>query len=251
MDPVPLARLEREWTALQPRLALLYRSWSREEPALARFSSPSRLLAFLRGRGPTAAKDEALAALLRRGRVEPLASRLLLEALLPGLKALARRLLFDPAEREDLWALLLAAAWERISTYPLARRPRKVAANILLDTLADTLALLRAERRRQGAELPRPFAGGVPAPEAVEDDVEALLGEALGQGALRADEVELVLATRFDGQPLHALADEAGVAYNTMKVRRQRAERRLLAFLGYPPVPRGRQERPFSFADAE
>lgn len=250
MDPVPLARLEREWCALQPRLAVLYRSWSSEEPALARFSSPSRLLTFLRGPGPSGPKDEALAALLRHAAVEPLAARLLLEALLPGLKSLARRLLFDPAEREDLWALLLAAAWERISTYPLERRPRKVAANILLDTLADTLAVLRLERR-QRSELGRGPAADDAAGNEVGGHVETLLATAVRAGRLTADEAELVLSTRFDGRTLAALAEEAGLAYNTLKLRRQRAERRLLAFLGYPPVPRGRQERPFSFADAE
>lgn len=249
MDPVPLARLEREWLSLQPRLGLLYRAWAREEPALASFSSPRRLLAFLHSPGPSGPKDEALAALLRQAAVEPLAARLLLEALLPGLKCLARRLLFDPSEREDLWALLLAGAWERISSYPLERRPRKVAANILLDTLADTLALLRAERRLSG-ELARDPLRERAAEQPVGGDVEALLAAAVRRGSLTAAEAELVLATRFDGRSLAALAEETGVAYNTMKLRRQRAERRLLIFLGYPPVPRGRQERPFPFADA-
>lgn len=250
MDPVPLARLEREWRLLQPRLCALYRAWSSAEPALARFETPLGLLRFLRTPGAPAAKDEALAALLRHAAREPLAGRLLLEALLPGLKALARRVLLDPSERETVWALLLACAWERIVTYPLERRPRKIAANILLDTLNATLGTLAVERAR-ATELTDCEAVTGPEQSSMDGgDVEALLAEAVRAGGIGRDEASLVLASRFEGCTLADLAAGAGVEYNTIKLRRQRAERRLLLFLGYPPVPRGPQHRPSSLADA-
>ena len=47
----------------------------------------------------------------------------------------------------EVWSLLLAHAWERICSYPLARRPERVAANLLYDTLRDTLAVLADEWR--------------------------------------------------------------------------------------------------------
>jgi DNA-directed RNA polymerase specialized sigma24 family protein len=250
MDPVPLARLEQEWRSLQPRLGALYRAWRAAEPALARFETPLGLLRFLRTPGAASAKDDALAALLRHAVSEPLAGRLLLEALLPGLKALARRVLLDPSEREAVWALLLACAWERIVTYPLARRPRKIAANILLDALNATVATLAVERARAAELTEREAVTRSERPGLASGDVETLLAEAVRAGAIRRDEGSLVLASRFEGRTLKDLAAGAGTEYNTMKLRRQRAERRLLLFLGYPPVPRGAQHRPSSLADA-
>lgn len=84
------------------------------------------------------------------------------------------------------------------------------------------------------------------APPDVEGDIEPLLVEAVAAGAISRDEATLILASRFEGRPLAALAEEEAVAYNSLKLRRQRAERRLLLYLGYPPVPRGRQRRPLS-----
>lgn len=241
MDVIPLARLEREWLVLRSRLGPLWRAWAQEDVVLAAYPSPSALIRFLQTPGQSTGKDDVLGALLRRARSEPLAARVVLEALLPGLKALAGRLLFDPEEREDLWALLLACAWERIARYPLERRPGKIAANILFDTLADTVAFLRDERRRRAELTGEPIAAALAQGEV---EVEALLARATRSGAVTRAETALILATRFERRPLADVAAEAGVAYNTMKLRRQRAERRLLLFLGYPPVPRGRQPAP-------
>ena len=55
---------------------------------------------------------------------------------------------------------------------------------------------------------------------------------AVAAAAISEEEAELILRTRIDGADLRALADEAGLAYNTLVVRRLRAERRLLLFLG-------------------
>jgi DNA-directed RNA polymerase specialized sigma24 family protein len=74
--------------------------------------------------------DAVLAALLQEVaegcRVAP---RVVLRAMLPKMIVMARR---DPtASLEDY----LAHLWLRISTYPLNRRPRRIAANLALDTL--------------------------------------------------------------------------------------------------------------------
>jgi hypothetical protein len=246
VDPVPLARLECEWNALRgPRLEALFRTWARRRPALAQTPTPTRLLSFLREPGRNEDKDALLRALLAEARREPLAARLVLEALLPGLKAQARRLLVQSVEREVVWTLLLASAWERIVTYPLERRPNRIAANIVLDTLRATLAGLREERRWRSELPPEPLPERA-AETADASDVDELLAFAVAAHAITTTEAELISATRIDGESLAALASASGTAYNTMKLRRQRAERRLLVFLGYPPVPRGRQRRPSS-----
>jgi DNA-directed RNA polymerase specialized sigma24 family protein len=245
VDAVPLTRLERDWSRerASAQLATRFGSWKELEPALMPFAGPDALLRFLRRRGVGVDKDAVLLALLRRARHEPLAGRVVLEAILPGLKRIAGRMLIDVREREELWSVLLACAWERIRGYPVERRPRRVAANLLLDCMRGTLAALsraRTDRTLTSAELPPDLSAAEP----VDGDVDALLARAVRAGAITAPEAELILSTRIDGVPLASVAGSQNIAYNTLKLRRQRAERRLLLYLGHPPVPRGQQNRP-------
>ena len=243
MDRVPLDRLEREWQALaRGALPARSRTWGRYEPALAAFASPDALIRFLHSRAPGLEKDAILSALLARARTDPLAARVVLQALLPGLKGLARRIFLDADEAAQLWQLLFASSWEQIRTYPLERRPRRIAANLLLDTMRATLDELARERRRR-RELPAAalVAGAAAAPAG---DVETLLARAVGAAAISADEAELILRTRIDEAPLSTVAREFGVSYNVLRVRLQRAERRLLLHLGVAPVPRRRRNGP-------
>jgi DNA-directed RNA polymerase specialized sigma24 family protein len=244
VDRVPLDRLDREWQALTSgALPAQLRAWALEEPVLAAFASPSALIRFLHTRGAGPEKDAVLRGLLARARVDPLAARVVLQALRPGLKGLAKRIFLDADDVEQLWQLLLASVWEQIRTYPLERRPRRIAANLLLDSMRAALTELARERRRRH-ELPAspivPDAAAAP----TAPDVETLLGRAVAAGAISADEAELILRTRIDDQPLASAAREFGVSYNVLRVRLQRAERRLLLHLGIPPVPRRRRKRP-------
>jgi hypothetical protein len=244
-----IAQLEAEWPslaagALQPRL----RAWAAAEPALAGFATPQQLLRHLRGlRGRPRAEDEILAALVRQAQSDPLAARVVLQALLPGLKALAGRLLLDASEREELWSALLAHCWERIRRYPIERRPARIAANVLLDTLKKTTWELKRQRRLRDQE-----GGGVQpdqvATSGVDPDVDRLIGRAVAAAAISAEEAELIMRTRVDGADLHALARERGLAYHTLKVRRLRAEKRLLLFLGLSDVTFRGRKRPLSSA---
>jgi DNA-directed RNA polymerase specialized sigma24 family protein len=245
-DPVPLRLLEQEWPslangALRPALA----RWRQTEPAFRRIGNPAALLHALDTAGDWKAKDELLLALVRVARRDPLAARVVLQTLLPGLKRAAGRLLFDAAEREEVWELLLAGCWEQIRTYPLERRPRRVAANILLDTVHRTLAE-RSRNRRQQMELTdadEPVAtGGHGA------DVEAPLRRAVVAGAISEAEAELILTTRVDGQSLAQLAEECGLGYQALLMRRIRAEKRLWLFLGIAGVSSRGSDRPVSAA---
>jgi DNA-directed RNA polymerase specialized sigma24 family protein len=246
-----IERLEAEWPALASGALLArLRVWSEQEPVLASFATPQQLLRRLRGlRGHHRAEDEILAALLRQAQTDPLAARVVLQALLPGLKALARRILLDASERDELWSALLAHCWERIRSYPLERRPARIAANTLLDTLKKTTHELRRNRRdrdQYSHEPPTEQAALNPAGT----DVERLVQRAIAAAAISEEEAELILRTRIDGTDLHVLADAAGLAYHTVKVRRLRAEKRLLLFLGHSPVTFRGRKRPLSSARA-
>jgi DNA-directed RNA polymerase specialized sigma24 family protein len=236
-------RLEAEWPALAAGpLRVRLQAWSEEEPMLAGFATPQQLLRHLDGlRGQHRTRDEILAALVRQARSDPLAARVVLQTLLPGLKTLARRILFEAGERDELWSALLAHCWERIRHYPLERRPERIAANVLLDTLKKTTRELKRERRDRD-RFSNELLADHETPARSESDVEQLLQRAVAAAAISDEEAELILRTRVDGIDLNSLAVETGVAYHTLNVRRLRAEKRLLLFLGHVPVTsRGRK----------
>jgi hypothetical protein len=225
-----VGNLDRDWRRLaRGVLPERLRAWARDEPALAAFVEPPRLIAFLRSDAPAASKDAVLRPLVRIARDEPLAARVVLEALAPGLTRLAERVIFDERDRDELWALILGHAWGQIRSYRLERRPSKIAANLILETRRAALAEFTRDRRRR--ELPpRPLGERVAAPPSV--DVDTLLARAVAAGAISADDADLILQTRIDEVPLRQLAAQSRVAYHTLNVRRLRAEKRLLLFLG-------------------
>jgi DNA-directed RNA polymerase specialized sigma24 family protein len=243
---LPVDLLDADWRreARSPRLCRGFAAWRAAEPALARFADVVSLQRFLRNPTSAAESDAVLCALLARARQEPLAARVVLQMIAPGLKRLAGHMLTNAYERDELWSALLAAAWEQIRRYPLKRRRRRVAANLLLDAMHAALAEI-ARRHPNGSELAA--ASSLQSAREVcasERDVDALLACAVRGGAVSDQEAEVILESRIDGVSLAEIACAQGVSYNTMKLRRQRAERRLLAFLGYAPVPRGQQKRP-------
>ena len=228
MDAV--TQLEREWPLLaRGALRPAFAAWRRDEAALARFGGPQALLVFLQ-RAPSAETDAPLHALLALSRGDRLAARLCLQALLPALKAQARRLLQAGRARDEVWELELAHAWQAIRGFPLTRR-RRVAANVVLQVLHDTTRALR-ERGGQPESLEdgeRAVAGA-----ASPLGVDGLLAAARAVGLLGAGDAELIARSRVDGEALAALAAGRGVAYETLRKRRQRAEARLRAELGCP-----------------
>ena len=251
MPRLPDDSLESDWQQVLRSVLLTarFRAWRVKEPALARFVDAAALVRFMRGPGSRVEKDAVLCALLAWAKDESIGARVVLETIRPGLLNLSARIMRDAREREELRSTMYLAAWEGIRRYPLACRPRRVAANLLLDTMHRTLVELGRESAwlaaRSFASVESQDSG---APEEVDADVDALLDGAVRAGAVSADEAEAILSSRIDGVELADLARSAGVSYNTMKVRRQRAERRLLLFLGYRPVPRGQQRRPSSLA---
>jgi hypothetical protein len=129
-------------------LAEQLRRWGEGEQALRRFGGqPELLFAFLRTE-PSAERDAVFCALLRLAKGEQLAGLVVLEALLPGLKASLARTFVAAGESDELLALMLANAWAQIVGYPVERRPSRVAANLLLDIRKQTLRQLPRHRHQ-------------------------------------------------------------------------------------------------------
>jgi DNA-directed RNA polymerase specialized sigma24 family protein len=98
------------------------------------------------------AGDEYLLRVVDRARHDSLAARIVLQRILPALCALARRHATSPQRRLDLVDELIANAWPIIRTYPVERRPRRVAVNLVRDIGFQTV--VRPQRRRSAtAEL--------------------------------------------------------------------------------------------------
>ena len=143
------------------------------------------------------------------------AGRLLIEALLPGLKKFSRGEGFSRggAERRRTGSVLLARAWERICSYPLGRRPNRIAANILYDTLADAppRARSRAAAPPQSLGAKKTAWNGI----ACDGNVDALLASATREDVLTGD--------RGGAHPVDALSTDDRSA------KRSRVRGRLLA----------------------
>jgi DNA-directed RNA polymerase specialized sigma24 family protein len=257
MSPNALDTLEMDWPHELNRPLLHSRFQARQaaDPVLSRFADLAALVRFMhKAKGAGAEKDRVLCALLVWAQQDPLGARVVLETIRPGLLRLAGRMIADAEDQEELLAVLLDAVWEQIRGYPVTRRPRWVAANLLLDTLNQTVRTLHPRSRRVhmvpcGLDIDPAY--GEPSPAhrpSDEGDVDGLLKRAVKAGALGREEAEIILRSRIDGVSVEELARSAGVSYNTMKLRRQRAERRLLVFFGHRPVPRGQQNRPLSSA---
>src|SRR6266540_3459638 len=88
----PVLSLEREWQQLARGVVPApLRLLAEREPALAPFVDPARLVEFVRGSASSAMKDELLRPLVRLAVDDPLAARVVLQVLLPGLKRIAGR----------------------------------------------------------------------------------------------------------------------------------------------------------------
>ena len=159
--------------------------------------------------------------LVELGRDDPLAARVVLQRLLPGLLAVARRRATSTAQAVEQIDELVAAAWRVIATFNPARRPRNLAAAILAD--ADEQAFRRAWRRAAAREVvtTRGFDRLVDTtPVHPDDEVVALLQLAAETG-MPASELELIRRLLAD-ETADDLARELAVTSRAVRYRRAR-----------------------------
>jgi hypothetical protein len=125
--------LNRDWDELVHRHRGSLPCWSRRHKVLVGFESLDDLLTAAQGRA-----DAILGALLTEvSNGDELAGRVVLQALMGRIVRMAGR---DPSAGVDDY---VAALWCQIQTYPLAKRPVRIAANLSMDALK----AVHAERR--------------------------------------------------------------------------------------------------------
>jgi DNA-directed RNA polymerase specialized sigma24 family protein len=180
--------------------------------------------------------DRACAELARRAPADHVAARVLLQVLRPGLRHLGRRLALG-ASFDDVDHEILAIAWERIRTYPIGRRPRQIAANVLLDvrkrylrSVTDPGELVITLDHVPARRWPHVPSAEHEALDAVVPSLRrahARLVSAIDAGAITPLSAAVVWRTRVQQDDDTEVAAELGVGVRTLQRRRQRAEREL------------------------
>ena len=252
------SRLNREWAVLCDSAAgrQAVREWaapSRDRAALSLLVDVDGLRAtvqLLQSAEVTASdRDAIMVGLLERSQDgDRLAGRVVLQMMLPAAVRLAQAIISRPdvlGDKDEAFALVLAALWQVIATYPVARRRTKVPANLYLDTLALVRRGHTSSAHRAARVFPeRPYADIRLAAEpthldAGQDDpagpVDAqlctVLAWAVRSGVLSLDEARMLARVYgFDADPAEtgpAVAARYGLSWPALRQRCHRIARRV------------------------
>jgi len=155
---------------------------------------------------------------------------LLVYCLLPGLVGVTRRFcgLFNAA---DVWSETVVRLVDRVARYDFDRRPQRIAANLLLDTLNGVCRWARVESRTTQR------AAGLDSEDSADISPRIALAEAVARRVIDDLDAALIAASRVAGLPLRAAADLVGLSYEAAKKRRQRAEAALRIWWSESPEP--------------
>lgn len=242
-----LARLDSEWQHLAeaPATATALRRWARLEPDLAGCADLHQLRAAVHQRADPGGADRLLAALVRLAAVDGhddrLAARTVLQLLVPGAVRLARSIIPYAGDNATALGVVFTELAIGIRTYPWRRRPRHVAANLLLDCRQ------RLTRRYQRARRETPIGLEID-PEASDTGAEhaeatvalrELLAWAHRRGIIDEFEARLLVANHVQDIPLTRLAAQLGRSRSRLFATRAAAHRRLRHALNGTAVAAG------------
>ena len=226
-----LSRLQREWNLIRSRRSVLTKAtaWQLTPRALGSLDE----LLVLTGLGVDSAdgsSDEAMRRLVELARHDDLAARVVLQRMLPGLSACAKRYSVSFDSQLDAFDELLSEAWGVIRSFPIEQRDRYVIKNLLRD--CEYRAFLKSRRRKLVHQLTDPadldvtISASEPAIEPLATIIE-LLGRARLAGMSEAD-VTLV-TTLLNTSTVKQAAAVLNVTDRTIRNRRQAVVRQLQA----------------------
>lgn len=245
----PLDRLAREWESRRrtPTSRTALTALARVEPDVAKLGAGDLgdLVDALIGSDPGAwrggrcrgERDDAASlfrAVLRSGRAHPMVSRALVQALVPGLVGLCRRLQWGKGGEWESPASFtvdaIATAWEVVEEWGGQDRPYAV-----LDVLSAVRCRLRRRILRHGSvhrheRLSATDEGGAePAARGVSDEEELARAIDLERHRLDPADAVVLYAHRVLGYSLSELAASTGHSRRFLAVRRDRAAAALIA----------------------
>lgn len=204
---------------------------------LTPFSSLVELKAFMLKDDPAnyGRKDAILSALVvaAKERMDDLPLKILLTVLLPGLLTKYRFLRTQGTSEDDAWSGLQWGLVEAVHSLSSGQTTR-VASNLVHNALKNALrnskeetALPKEVRSYDGETITR-----FPGPE---NQDEPHAEGTLAGFSLTPEDAVLILRTRVEDQDLAEVAADLGLAYQTAKKRRQRAEALLRSHLKNHP----------------
>jgi hypothetical protein len=225
---------EREATGAAARAAL--GRWSRSSGVLATMATPAEAVRVCQGRDDPMASAAVLAAILAHAAADRWAARTVLQAVLPGLKAVSQRarpLIAQSRDWNDIDEVdqhVLALAYERI--HALAAQPPPWPARAIVDgTWARVRSFLAGEHRlsRHRADLAE--AADLPSPRQLTaaDELAGVLADAVERGVLEPVDGWVLLAYHTRSVGPDALGAEVGHNRRWVFRHRARAERVLCA----------------------
>jgi len=219
--------LERDWARLATS-RLAHRQLRRACQVAAGARTLAEMEAYVRRATPEDA-DRVLVALVTEAiDGHETAARTLLQLLLPGTRNLARRwwALGDDDERA---AAAVAAVYRRIRNYPLARRPGRIAANILMDAAHELRGAVPSANVELWADptIHQPQAPDSALSADAATELADVLADAVRACVITPDDARLIAQTRIQGHRVQDLAAGTTARPRTLWDRRQRAERAL------------------------
>ncbi len=224
-------RLEHEWNRLRvdPTAIAHAETWGLVNAPIITLDEV--LTAIGQGRPSTDDADANLRYLVILAASDPLAARVVIQRILPGLVShVGRR---DRWSRGDPVDELVGAAWVAVRTFNPDRRPACLAAALIAD--ADHRAFRAPARRRSSTEIPidHVTAATVAAPDHRDDWIE--LAALAREAALSDDDAELI--RQLVTQPTAADAARAlRVSTRTIRNRRARLANQLREVAGLSPL---------------
>jgi hypothetical protein len=241
-----------EWEALGRSRAAVrsLRTVARRDPGLSRLivgtvddpppcATPCDLVEHMRRATGRKQREEAaqfVRVMLREADADPFISRMLVQALVPGLITVAGRLQWgrggDWQDGAEFFGELVSTSWVVVQEWAGQDRPYAV-----LDLLSAIRCRLRRQlfRSKELGDQSVPLSGDLPEPESrhvhSETDLEELariLIDLHGEG-MRPDEVQVLYAHHVLGYSMAELAALTGRDRRALYARRDRGQRRLSA----------------------
>ena len=209
----------------------LFEILKRKEKAFESFPSLNSFIRFMEQPSSDVyvVKDACLLALVRHiqaSNESEAGFNLLTYLLSSGLQTILRDLILKGNSQMEAWSDLWWAFYQTTMSYPVARRQRKIAANLLLDTRHRVLIDLQTEISLQG----RFDSLRCHDPEDRPDerhprwDHAKLLIDGEDTNGLNATDLAILLGTRVYGENLKDIAHRLGLSYEAVRKRRQRIE---------------------------